>query len=523
MINLTTILDSIVNNIKNIMNFSTSHLKFEDLPEVNFILKMSITTYNLCVVIILVLFLINCFYDLFFNHISNFDKKFKYVNYVIISSILVVLFFKLYLTLKVESIVGTFFYDIKKNFYSNNNNLTFFESFITVTSSFSDSILILSIFVGIICLDLLGSKNLFSKFSNLTIFYLFSFFVITMVSTDNLLIMFISFEFIFLPTIYFAYTKGYSKKIDIASEILIYWTLFGSFLVLCNLSYLYYQYNTLNWLYLVNKKFSQTELIILFLNFLLGFGIKIPLAPLHYWLLKVHVEAPTAFSIYLSGFLVKSALYCLYMFLSVFNDTNLYLLLTVWVIYSLIISTLGFSRQVDIKKLIAWATVQEMSFMLFFLTLKQLFLLHTCIIFIVLHGLMSSYMFYIVDILQRRFKTRSLFYIKGLNLLFPEITKYIWYLILLFSGFPLTVKFFLEWSIVSLLIESNKFILLIILFFLNFLGVIFFCKVLFNIIYGSPNIEKGELDICDIQKKEKYILNSLLFFISMLFFFIFTI
>ena len=82
--------------------------------------------------------------------------------------------------------------------------------------------------------------------------------------------------------------------------------------------------------------------------------------------------------------------------------------------------------------------------MLIFLLLKQLFLIHTCIIFVLLHGLMSSYMFYIVDILQRRFKTRSLQRLSGLNLIFPEITKYVWFLILLFSGFPLTVKFFVE-------------------------------------------------------------------------------
>lgn len=66
-----------------------------------------------------------------------------------------------------------------------------------------------------------------------------------------------------------------------------------------------------------------------------------------------------------------------------------------------------------------------MTFMLLFLVFKQMFLTHTCILFVILHGLMSTYMFYIVDMLQRRYKTRGLQYIKGLNIYLPRLTKHI--------------------------------------------------------------------------------------------------
>lgn len=77
-------------------------------------------------------------------------------------------------------------------------------------------------------------------------------------------------------------------------------------------------------MYLSQKQFSKAETQFLFINFLIGFGIKIPLAPFHFWLLKVHVESPTAFSIFLSGFLVKSALYCLFMLINIFNNNSMY-------------------------------------------------------------------------------------------------------------------------------------------------------------------------------------------------------
>jgi NADH:ubiquinone oxidoreductase subunit 4 (subunit M) len=43
--------------------------------------------------------------------------------------------------------------------------------------------------------------------------------------------------------------------------------------------------------------------------FFIGFGVKIPVWPFHYWLTRVHVEASTGFSIFLSGFLVKAAVF----------------------------------------------------------------------------------------------------------------------------------------------------------------------------------------------------------------------
>jgi NADH-quinone oxidoreductase subunit M len=313
---------------------------------------------------------------------------------------------------------------------------------------------------------------------------------------------------------YFVHKLGYSKKIDKANEILFYWTLFGSFLVLCGLIYIYTNYNTLNYTLLQNKHFSYYESKILFIIFLLGFGIKIPLAPFHYWLLKVHVESPTAFSIFLSGFLVKSALFCLFILLSLFQDVNNFFFLTIWILISLVIATLGLGRQTDFKKLIAWATVQEMTFMLLFLIFKQIFLMHICTLFLLLHGIMSTYMFYIVDMLYRRFKTRGLVYIKGLHLLLPKLTKHFWFLILLFSGFPLTAKFLIEWGLISLMTNTSFGPLVYIILIVNFLGSILFCKIMFSIIYGVQ--EDKDFEFIETQKKEYSILNFLVLLILLL-------
>jgi NADH-quinone oxidoreductase subunit M len=47
----------------------------------------------------------------------------------------------------------------------------------------------------------------------------------------------------------------------------------------------------------------------LLLAFLVGFGVKIPIFPLHGWLPLAHVEAPSPVSILLSGVLLKMGAY----------------------------------------------------------------------------------------------------------------------------------------------------------------------------------------------------------------------
>lgn len=469
---------------------------------------------NMTLFFLIMLTILNFTYNFFFKHVSYLLKLLKFINLFFLTIIITLLIIKFYFSLKLEQTLGPYLYDLKYNFFKENAKFFYYEHFIIFSSSFSDAILILSFITGLICLELLGLKNLFKTINNISLFYIFNFFVVIMVSTSNILVMFLSFEFIFLPTMYFVYQLGYSKKIEKSNEILFYWTLFGSFLILCTLGYLFYSFNTLNYIFLQQQALSKLESQIIFFIFLLGFGIKIPLAPFHYWLLKVHVESPTAFSIFLSGFLVKSALYCLFIFISLFNNIHNYFILTSWIFFSLIVATLGLAEQTDIKKLIAWATVQEMTFMLLFILFKQIFLTHTCILFIILHGLMSSYMFYIVDMLQRRFKTRALIYIKGLHLLLPKMTKHIWFLILLFSGFPLTAKFFIEWSLISLMLETNYSILIYIILFVNFAGAIFFCKIMFTIIYGIQ--EEEDLEFVETQKKEYGLLNFLVCFILIL-------
>jgi NADH-quinone oxidoreductase subunit M len=57
------------------------------------------------------------------------------------------------------------------------------------------------------------------------------------------------------------------------------------------------------------RNLPAREQIWVFIGFLLGFGVKMPIFPLHGWLPLAHVEAPSPVSILLSGILLKMGAY----------------------------------------------------------------------------------------------------------------------------------------------------------------------------------------------------------------------
>lgn len=209
--------------MKNFTLFNNTDIQYESLSAEMFLyIQYSTATINMTLYFLIILIILNFIYNVFFKNISYLMQLLRFINLLMISIIVTLLIIKFYFSLKLEQHLGPYLYDIKLNFFKENSTINYFEHFIVFSSSFSDAILILSFLTGLICLELLGLKNLFKNINNISLFYMFNFFVVIMVTSNNLLIMFISFEFIFLPTMYFVYKLGYSKKIDKANEILFY-------------------------------------------------------------------------------------------------------------------------------------------------------------------------------------------------------------------------------------------------------------------------------------------------------------
>lgn len=179
------------------------------------------------------------------------------------------------------------------------------------------------------------------------------------------------------------------------------------------------------------------------------------------------MEAPTYFSIYLSGFLVKTALYGMFVFLGCVKLSPLFNLFLVVSLYGVIDSSLKMWVQVDLKKLIAYGTIQEMNLILISFLVGTATSVKAGSLFIIAHTLLSTIFFLLVDSVYRRFNSRTTYNIKGLINSHGYFGYIIFIACLLFAGLPFTLKFVVEVYVFNLVLSLNYSLFFITAFFCN--------------------------------------------------------
>ena len=316
----------------------------------------------------------------------------------------------------------------------------------------------------------------------LSLFFMLFFLVFMLNYFNSPLLFFFTYEFFFLPSLLIIYYYSPNIRFLAALSYFTVWTQVGSIFLLFSVVYMYlFNFN-------VNSLYFTKSLPFLPSFFLcIGLGVKVPVWPFHFWLTKTHVEAPTFFSIYLSGFLVKTAVMGFLVVLPHLNSV-VYNLFIVIVFLGVVDSTLKFICQVDLKKLVAYTTIQEMNMILLFVFLDYRSSIIFIGSFILIHTILSSLFFYIVDIIYRKYRGRTVNSVSGIFNVNYLLGSLIFIAVLLFTAFPFTFKFFVELKFYSVLFNFNPFMCLFIIFLVSFLGNFFFLKIWLNVLFGNPGI-----------------------------------
>src|SRR5207237_6560707 len=82
-------------------------------------------------------------------------------------------------------------------------------------------------------------------------------------------------------------------------------TLFGSVFLFAGMLLVYLKCQSVMFVVMNNVELILKDQILILWFFLIGFGVKIPIYPLHLWLPEAHVEAPTVGSVVLAGVSLK--------------------------------------------------------------------------------------------------------------------------------------------------------------------------------------------------------------------------
>ncbi|MFN3360868.1 MAG: NADH-quinone oxidoreductase subunit M [Pseudanabaenaceae cyanobacterium] len=165
------------------------------------------------------------------------------------------------------------------------------------------------------------------------------------------------------------------------------------------------------------RQFSPSVAALLLIIFLLAFGIKIPLVPLHTWLPDAHVEASTPISVLLAGVLLKLGTYGLLRFgVGLFPQAwqRFAPLLATWAVVSVLYGCLVAITQKDMKKMVAFSSIGHMGYILLGLAAGTPLAITGVTVQMVSHGLISALLFLLVGVIYSKLGTRDLDRLSGL-------------------------------------------------------------------------------------------------------------
>jgi NADH-quinone oxidoreductase subunit M len=194
------------------------------------------------------------------------------------------------------------------------------------------------------------------------------------------------------------------------------------------------------------RQLPEAVQISLFLGLLIGFGVKMPIFPLHGWLPLAHVEAPSPVSILLSGILLKMGSYGLLRAVWTLPDAAIALqnLLMALALFSVVYGGVLAWKQRDLKAMIAYSSVSHMGVVLLGLAALNTAGFTGAVTQMVAHGLVAGALFLLIGLLYERTHTRDLGDYSSLVKVMPRFAFFTVLAFIAAVGMPGTAGFVAE-------------------------------------------------------------------------------
>jgi len=344
-------------------------------------------------------------------------------------------------------------------------------------------------------------------------------------AAQDAILFYVFFEAMLIPMFIVIGIWGGDNRIYATIKFFLY-TFFGSVFMLVSLIYMYSQAGSFAIADLHSVKLGMTPQILIFLSFLIAFGVKVPMWPVHTWLPDAHVQAPTGGSVILAAVMLKIGGYGFLRFsLPMTPDASNELSWLVIFMSLTAVVYIGFIAlvQSDMKKLVAYSSIAHMGFVtlgffLLFPIIKAtgssegaLLGMQGGMVQMISHGFISGAMFLCIGVLYDRMHTREITAYGGVSNRMPWFAAFFVLFAMANTGLPGTSGFVGEFMVILASFKAN--------FWIAFLGATtlivgaaYTLWLVKRVIFGAvANDEVAQLD--DINKRETFILGTLAVFV----------
>lgn len=271
-------------------------------------------------------------------------------------------------------------------------------------------------------------------------------------------------EIALIPVYFICLAWGGENRGRITLKFFIY-TLTGSLFMLVALIYLYFKTPThtfaIQALYDAGRSLDATQQAFVFAGLFLAFAIKMPIFPFHTWQPDTYTVAPVQGTMLLSGIMLKMGVYGVIRWLIPVVP----LAVKEWGMVAIILSVIGIVYgsciaivQKDFKRLIAYSSIAHVGLISAGLLTLSVVGMQGAMIQMLSHGIIVFGLFYIVEIVSERVKTRELSQMGGIRNVAPLLATTFVIIMLGSVALPLTSGFVGEFLLINSLVQYKLWI-----------------------------------------------------------------
>lgn len=259
--------------------------------------------------------------------------------------------------------------------------------------------------------------------------------------------------------------RGRDRRALIAAFRYLIMGTIGATFILIAIGFMYMVTGTLNMADLALRLPEHTDNRVIqasFAFFTVGIALKVAVFPLHYWLPSAYTYAPKATTAFLAATATKVSLYVMIRFVFdvygvefSFSQMKLDVLLIPMSIAGILIASLTAMFQSDVKRLLAWSSVAQLSYMVLGMALLNVNGLTASVTHMFNHAMMKAGLFLALAAMIYRVGSSHLRDLAGIGRSMPMTTAAFVILGAGLVGVPLTAGFVSKWYLISAVLDKG--------------------------------------------------------------------
>ncbi len=242
---------------------------------------------------------------------------------------------------------------------------------------------------------------------------------------QDMLLFFLMWELELVPVYLLISIWGGAKRRYAATKFILYTAAASIFILVGGLAMAFYgETITFDMTTLGLKEYPKFFEVLVYAGFLIAFGVKLPIFPLHTWLPDAHSEASAPVSMVLAGVLLKMGGYGLIRLnIEMLPNAHVYFapVLVILGVVNIIYGSLAAFAQDHLKKRLAYSSIAHMGFVLIGIASFTELGIGGAVLQMVSHGLIAASLFFLSGVTYERTHTLAMEKLGGMAQQMPKV------------------------------------------------------------------------------------------------------